>query len=340
MAYKIKSRDRSVKKALRRIAVEQIERAELEGHDADLTRGRKVHQIRKRVKKLRGALRLVRPAFADFAQENTEFRDIARLLAPYRDSDSMTGVYDLLCGEFAEEIDRSALAPVRKQLTMQKQAVAVEADIDAAIEDALDRLQAAGRRAANWKFSKKGFDLLAGGLVRTLEDGRRMLDRARKAPLGSAERDLAFHEWRKRVKDHVQHARLMADMWPEAMTEHISRTKALSDMLGRHHDLAIFAQAMRDGDLGPSDAREKLRSLALSRQRTIEEDAFSLGARLFAEKPKSVAKRWEALWHIWMSELIPAERKHASEGNDETQAMNATGLVKGWFAPGQNAPAR
>ena len=77
MAYRIRTKDDDVEQAVRRIACEQIDRALAEIDDDGLDFARKVHQVRKRCKKLRGLVRLVRPALDAYGRENAAFRDAA-----------------------------------------------------------------------------------------------------------------------------------------------------------------------------------------------------------------------------------------------------------------------
>lgn len=65
MSHRIEPRE-PVEDAVRRIAVEQIEKARDDLDDDDLRRA--VHEVRKRCKKLRALLRLVRPAMEETYQ--------------------------------------------------------------------------------------------------------------------------------------------------------------------------------------------------------------------------------------------------------------------------------
>jgi len=42
-----------------------------------------------------------------------------------------------------------------------------------------------------------------------------------------------------------------------------------------------------------------LMGLARRRQKTIEEEALSIGARLLAESPGSLLRRWRSYWNAW-----------------------------------------
>ncbi len=70
----------------RRIAVDQIERAQSQLHDKG-DQAIAVHETRKSLKRLRALLRLVRPAMGEaaFKQENAQLRDIGLSLSGERD---------------------------------------------------------------------------------------------------------------------------------------------------------------------------------------------------------------------------------------------------------------
>jgi hypothetical protein len=72
IAYRIEKADHDVVDALRRIALEEVEGAVASAEGAGDLAGR-IHDIRKRMKKLRGLIRLVRPVFPDYRVENAHF---------------------------------------------------------------------------------------------------------------------------------------------------------------------------------------------------------------------------------------------------------------------------
>ena len=75
-----------VAKEVRRIAGEQNSKAIDELDNDAISRAEKIHQVRKRCKKVRGVVRLIRPAFEEIYQtENQWFRDTASSLAQLRD---------------------------------------------------------------------------------------------------------------------------------------------------------------------------------------------------------------------------------------------------------------
>ena len=99
MAYRFKRGNSSVEAGVRRIATEEIDGAIDEIDDNGLELHETVHQVRKRCKKLRGLIRVVRPAFDDYQDENAAFREAARALSYVRDTEALIETYDDLVGD-------------------------------------------------------------------------------------------------------------------------------------------------------------------------------------------------------------------------------------------------
>ncbi|MBC7158217.1 MAG: CHAD domain-containing protein, partial [Rhodobacteraceae bacterium] len=98
MGFEFTRSDRTVRAALRRIADEQAAAA-LKAAGGDGPLEPRVHAMRKSVKKMRGLIRLVRPAFDAFADENAALRDAARHLAPLREQDVLARTLAHLCAD-------------------------------------------------------------------------------------------------------------------------------------------------------------------------------------------------------------------------------------------------
>lgn len=296
MPFHLKHSDASVERALRRIATSQIDAALAEIADPALDDQTRIHQLRKRAKKLRGLLRLVRPAFADYRMENAAFRDAASKLSPARDADVMIATYDGLIKSGVGETDRARFAPLRERLLGRKQALVAGADLAGALGDFQDALRAARTRVAHWTLDRQGFDAVEGGLVRSYRSGRKAL----KAAARNATPE-HLHEWRKRVKDHWYHARLLRAIAPEFLDARRKAARHLAGMLGDLHDLAVLraaAQAEAGCFAGAQDLNAFL-TLIDDRAAALETEAFALGHRMFADKPSALRKRWAEYWKAW-----------------------------------------
>lgn len=296
MAYRFRDGDATVGDGVRRIAVEQIDKAIKELDDPALDARHTVHQVRKRCKKVRGLVRLVRPALHGYAHENAAYREAARELSFLRDTEALIETYDRVADAFSGQIDRSAFASIRRRLTLRQQEAEGREDVDDKLAAFREKMVEAKVRALRWELSDKGAKAFAGGVEKTYGRAREAMKHARKA--GDAE---AFHEWRKRIKYHGYHLRLLAPVWPGPMAAHHAEADALGKLLGEHHDLDVFARTLTaepDAFGNPADA-EVFLTLIDTRRTAIEAEAFDRGARLLAEPEDALADRLSAYWKAW-----------------------------------------
>lgn len=298
MAYRFKSR-KNVEQELRRIARQQLERASAELIDPELDPAKAVHQARKRLKKLRSLLRLVRPALGrePYERWNHRFRDLGHSLASARDADVLLQTLDKL----EEAMRVNAVAPdlsvLRRELAARsgQEADDDSRDLKTQMAAVAEDLQAAHEEMNRLSIDGKRFESLGTGLHRTHARGRKALRKTRESPT-----DARFHEWRKRVKDHWYHSRLLVDVWPSVMKPYAKEMKRLSDLLGDDHDLAVFRQRLRElpGDTLPEPIAEALHRSIEHRQNMLRSEAYRVGYRVYAEKSKRFRQRIESWWEI------------------------------------------
>jgi CHAD domain-containing protein len=298
LAYTFKPNE-TVEKNVRHIAESQIEKAIAEIDDRDLAMHETVHRLRKRCKKLRGLVRLVRPCFDAYGRENALFRDTASRLSYIRDAEAILETYEDLIDSYADQIDTATFSTIRNRFAERKAEIAREEGLESKLACFRDAMTRAKKRIENWKIDEDGFDAVAGGLGKTYKRGRKAM--AEAAEQSTAER---LHEWRKRMKYHWYHARLLSELWPASMKPHISAAKELSDLLGTHHDLAVLKRTVVDefGEIEDQRKVEAFIGLADGRQRSLEVQAFELGRKLLAEKKSALQKRWGAYWRAWQTE--------------------------------------
>lgn len=294
MSYRFEM-DEPVVVGLRRIALEQIDKALDEMEQSDDAPHKAVHQARKRCKKIRGLARLVRPSFDAYKKVNREFRDTARTLADFRDATARLECYEEFLAD-DDDLPEGARDRTRELIVHRRDGVhRAPGPIDEATARARERMAESRRRVEEWELSDTGFDALGGGLKKSYRRGRKAMRNAYEK--GTPE---AFHEWRKRAKYHWYHCRLLRDVWKPTMETRIDEVKALSDFLGDHHDLAVLgAWLAREGRsaLTEEDLAELKRRLE-ERRRGLETRSRPLGRRLFAEKPKALVRRVGAWWEV------------------------------------------
>lgn len=291
MAYRFQSQE-TIPSAVRRIAAEEIDaaRADLSGVTQNHTEG--IHEARKRLKKLRGLLRLVRSNLGStFAAENQAFRDAARALSDLRESDALLEALDKLESPVPAEI----LERVEDQLARQRARVVGSASqLSSAVDGVLPVLDRA--RVASWPLEREDFGALEPGLRGAYRAARRQLEVALEDPSPGR-----LHEWRKRVKDHWYHVRLLAGCGPEALEERQVALHRLSELLGDHHDFSMLRATLEAAPSAYGGARDVtilVDAIETHRQGLVQE-ARVLGQELFALKPRRFVRRVGEAWDRW-----------------------------------------
>jgi CHAD domain-containing protein len=298
VAYRLLMTDEVVADGVRRIGGEQIDKAIAEVLDPDLDRHVAVHQVRKRCKKLRGLLRLVRDAIGaeTYQAENAWFRDAARALSATRDAQAVLETFDALMKDCATEVGPRGFAALRRRLLQHRSARHRQRDLDAQLETFCATMHVARLRVDDWSLICDGFTALEDGLERTYDRARRAMRRVAADP--STEN---LHEWRKRVKYHRYHLRLLRESWPAVLRAHHRQVVTLSELLGDDHNLAVLRDQLGTGPR-PFRTRRDVQALSalIDRRRTqLQAEAASLGARVFAERPPAHGRRLRRYWRAW-----------------------------------------
>ena len=301
MAFYLKQ-DETVAESIKRICKEQIAKAIDEIEDKSLARETTVHQIRKRCKKIRGVTRLVRPHMEKTYQtENAWFREMARLFSGLRDADVFIDAYDETMEYFAEQVERPEFASIRRGLTLLRQhRLEQENDIGERLATFKKKAEEARDRIGDWPLkNSNAYGMLRSGLLKTYKRGRKAMENAYANPSPAA-----FHEWRKRVKYHRYHLRLLGRAWSPVVLKSWTEAKKLSDLLGDDHDLAELQRTLLEADHGFGKNRTVNAFLGLleQRRRMLQTESYFLGLRIYAEKPKALGRRFQIYWNAWHAE--------------------------------------
>jgi CHAD domain-containing protein len=297
MAYRFKHGE-TIPQSVKRIASEEMTAAI--GH----LRGKRgapkvesVHEVRKSLKKTRALLRLVRPQLGEFYDdENVRLRDTGHQLSELRDAGALIGVLDQLRKRSHSAAAAKSFSSVRRVLSEQKRQLE-EAPAARGLRPQLTAaLKQAQRTIRYWPLETDGFDAIEAGLERTFRDGRNAMARARKT--GRRE---DFHEWRKRVKDHWYHVRLLQKIWGDVMIAYEQSLKDLEDALGEDLNLAILEERVKAmaSQNGHSVKAPLLAKTIDGARKEYRERALEIGRRVYAEKPREFTRQIRRLWKVW-----------------------------------------
>jgi CHAD domain-containing protein len=256
-----------------------------------------IHEARKGIKKTRALLRLVRPELGDvYASESARLRDAGQKLSRLRDLGALITTFDRLKKERAKTLGNVSLTAIRHTLVLDKKHVEAELGIPELMHGLAASFGVKPGSVRRWPLETDGFAALEPGLKTTFRAGRKAFGALKKH--GSRER---FHEWRKRVKDHWYHVRLLENLWTDVLKGYEQTLKELEDALGEDLNLAI----LRDHVLSGSGLKGERRGVnrvvkAIDESRKeLRERALAIGRRVYAEKPRQFTRQMGQLWDAW-----------------------------------------
>jgi hypothetical protein len=296
MPFRFLLSDASVQDGLRRIGRREFEIALREIDDGALSGRARVHQLRKRSKRLRALLRLVRPGFAAFKAENAVLRNMAADLASLRDEDALIETYVRLKPTFGGHLTKDARAALGRGLKDRRNKAVSGDKLKNRLKSARRVVRDGHRRAGKWRLEKDGIEALAEGVERSYRKTRTAMAHGFENPTAAA-----LHNWRGHIKDHWYQTRLLHAMSPPVIGPRRKAAQRLAVLLGDHHDLAVLA-AVLAGDPGGFGRKRDVKTvlkLADEQMSMLEGEAFALGGRLFAHRPAVYCATWGRFWEVW-----------------------------------------
>jgi CHAD domain-containing protein len=292
MQYTIQPNEQ-VSDEIKRIVDGKIELA-IEHIDESNDRHDTVHEVRKRCKEIRAAVRLVRPVLPTYKQENVHYRDAARRISDIRDAHAAIETFDDHLRPAVEArgvLDDQTLSDIRSILVDRRETIAAEQNLTQRLTAVREDLIEGRTRVPDLPIATEGYDAVAGGLRKSYNRARNRMGEAYEEP--EFER---FHEWRKRIKYHRYHTRLLRRVWEGPMKRRRTELKELSDVIGYENDLAEFELMMKDEELFEPETRELLTGLITAKRAEFHRQGRPLGECLFAEDPDRLVDRFRAYW--------------------------------------------
>ena len=291
---------------LRRIAIEQIRAATLRLDECQPDPQEAIHEVRKRLKKVRAILRLARGQLGEvlYAGENARHRDLGRLLAPLRDSHTRLEALRGLREHHPALIAHDAFHGMEKLLLADRSRLTAGFADGEIRRRALSALRGVEGAPAKWPVDGCSFDAIRPGLLRVYRQGRMRMKAAYARP--SPDR---FHDWRKRAKYLGYQLRILEPAWPADLGTTKKMLHDLTTLLGEAHDLSELEVVVREFEVLPSKRAwvEPLIGLIAGGCADLHARARSLGELVYVEEPEAFLERFAPNWSAW-------ERWEASSG--------------------------
>jgi CHAD domain-containing protein len=266
MAYRFQKNE-AISHAVQRVFAEEIAWAV-----GQLVRSKKrteaVHEARKSVKKIRALLKLLGPGHK---VQDRYFRDIGRLLSDSRDNTVVLQVFDELAAK------QPVVSEIRDNLRRSFRQGPTEKNLGSDVAQLL-------RHAPPLVAENLQFESVLSAMDDTCRKGWKAWKRAQKDH--SAE---ALHDFRKKVKQHWYHLRLVED---EAVAKRIEGLHELETWLGDHHNLTVLRERLK-AEVETSHDRKKIRPLIAlidDESQALRKRALDAGERLYGEKAMSIRK--------------------------------------------------
>jgi len=284
MSYRIRKKEVPAA-ALRRILMEELDAARVDLVSA-ATDAVALHEVRKRIKRMRALLRLCRDGLtaATGVWADTTLRDIGRVLAAHRESDALieilrheasaAGSVDLRTLEATVRLHQAARAPLRQR----------EADL----VHARRRLGGVRRRLAAIVFREFGRPECRKRLRRAYRRARDQWWLAVSDPT-----DENLHEWRKLTKILLNQLRLVRPWATTTLPRYRTALAELDERLGQARDSSHLAGILRGVPVAEVSLRYGI-GLRARLEQIVDDQlsrAFALGRQLFRFRGKIFVER-------------------------------------------------
>ena len=317
MTYRFKLQE-PIAAAVGRVGLAQIEMAEgkLAGNGDVATA---IHDARRCIKRLRALLRLIRPGLSDksFEAEEERLASVGHLLSGVRDAHVMQQTLLKLEARFGPLPDG---AGERLRAAAEKSSSDPKPNARGDFRrGALQRLKLARKLFKPEGLAGVEFDSVGEGLESSYRKARKAFRNAYRHPSNET-----FHAWRKGVQRHWRHMQLLSRAWPETLSARASEAKAVSQLLGEDHDLAVlmaFAET-HAGTVLTAEAAALLGAQCVSCQTELRDLAKPRGERLFAEPAEDLKQRLLLYWSC-ARQLSDAAAESDAKPNGKAKAKKA-----------------
>jgi CHAD domain-containing protein len=286
MSFELR-KDEAPGPGLRRIAGLEVDAALADIRNLDETVDWRVHELRKRCKKLRAVVRLMRPGFDGYKEANIFFRDVGRRVSAHRDARIMADLVDQLSAGDGDAESEVGAAERWYGLRCE----VAEEHADAVLRELEEPLAAAGLDIERWDVDGVTVEDVAGGLAKTLARAAGCYEELQRHPDTPPVR--LFHEWRKRAKYHRLHLELLARWLSKKDRHRVDTFEEIASLVGSAHDCSVL---LEDIASEPAYFEERLDLRRLStalvqRRRKLRREALRAADGLFDEDPEDVAAR-------------------------------------------------
>jgi CHAD domain-containing protein len=251
---------------------------------------RSIHEIRKKLKRARAALRLLRDCLGEavYRRENSLLRDAARPLTPVRDAKVLFETLRHHDPKKGTAYPGAFMRRFYRVLGERRRAAKIGLRERDLVRVAAGLLELK-RRAAALPDARLARTPAGASLKRAYKSARKAFARARRQRT-----DERLHEWRKQTQYFANEIEIVLGLLPRRFAKSHKRAQKLAEQLGDDHDLALLTEEVfrhAKGAQAPShdDAVQEFLGHLAGQRKALQRKAFRLGRRLYSSK----ARRYE-----------------------------------------------
>jgi CHAD domain-containing protein len=268
----------------RRALVEQLDKAVAELEDP---RRRSIHEIRKKLKRARAALRLLRDCLGEavYRRENSLLRDAVRPLTPVRDAKVLFETLRHHDPKKGRADSGSFMRRLYRVLGERRRAARIELR-ESDLKRVAAGLGALKRRVAALPDGRLARTRASAALKRAYKSARKAFARVRRQRT-----DERLHEWRKQTQYFANETGILFGFLPKRFGKAHKRARKLAEQLGDDHDLALLTEEVfrhAKGTRAPShdDTVQEFLGHLAGRRKALQRKAFRLGRRLYSSRAR------------------------------------------------------
>ncbi|MCD6258229.1 MAG: CHAD domain-containing protein, partial [Helicobacteraceae bacterium] len=231
---------KNVEKQSQKVALSQLKKSIEEIEDNSLSMDKKIHQLRKRCKKMRGLLRIIRPQLqisGVYDAQNQYFKETAKQFSAIRDKRMLEETFKKIVLKYNLDENRYM------QIVQSIESMKVQSEISVQNYFALYRAEFEENRKniEQYRLKEKSSRALDKGIKKGYKKASKLKKKAYKT-----QSDKDFHAWRKWVKYHWYHMRLIKKNEECVLGPRVKVSGILADILGDEHDLSVFKRFIED----------------------------------------------------------------------------------------------
>ncbi|MCX2745133.1 CHAD domain-containing protein [Mangrovivirga sp. M17] len=247
----------------------------------------KIHEIRKCLKKLRAALRLIRGNFDEYKKYNVIYRDAGRKLSLARDATSVIEALENLKSTYNNQLYKNTFKSFTNFIVEKRDRLHDLKNMERIFQEIKNDILETLQKMEVWEI-ENSFAFIKPGMIKVYKRGKKAYNRCCEDASPPK-----LHEWRKRAKYLRYQLRIIIPLWPEIIDPLEDEYHKLTDFLGDDRDLFMLENVVDNNEhhFASEEDSKLLKAIISSQRREYQMEAIKYGKKLYS-LPKKEFTEW------------------------------------------------